>query len=126
MEVEHKWKEIDLGRVPVKTANMVRMLTPDERSAYDQLLDRVVKESFDRVAWFLKQKPQAGPPHPPELKPIHEAAKLCGIHENTLYHWISAGKVPIYGRRGAYRVDLQDVMPRAEPQRKKVTAKTSA
>lgn len=56
----------------------------------------------------------------PEFLSITDAAKVAKVDISTLRRWIAAGKVPIYGRRGTYRVMLSDVLPPATSRRSKV------
>lgn len=47
------------------------------------------------------------------LMSVNDAAHYTCIHPGTIRRWIRQGRVRAYGRRGVYRVMLEDVMPLA-------------
>jgi hypothetical protein len=48
---------------------------------------------------------------PADLVPIKVALKWAGITKRCLRRWMQQGKVQRYGRLGAYRVSMAEVMP---------------
>jgi hypothetical protein len=59
---------------------------------------------------------------PQDLRTVRTAAVLAQVHVKTIYRWATAGKVQLYGHPGAYRVPMSQVLPIAQPKRKKRTA----
>jgi hypothetical protein len=49
------------------------------------------------------------------LMKISIAAHFCAVTPKTIRKWIRQGLVPVYGRGRVYRVKLEDVMPRRNP-----------
>jgi excisionase family DNA binding protein len=48
---------------------------------------------------------------PPELCSVRTAACALGLSSRTIWRWIRQGKLRAWGRRGAIRVLLAEVLP---------------
>ena len=48
------------------------------------------------------------------LMKVRQAAYFSGLHTGTIYRLAREGKIRTFGRRGAYRVSLQDLLPEIE------------
>lgn len=47
------------------------------------------------------------------LLPVYDAACIAGVHPGSVRRWIRQGKVRAFGRRGTYRVMMEDLLPPA-------------
>ena len=52
---------------------------------------------------------------PWDLYRVGYAAVLAGMHPKSIYRLVNAGRVRCFGRRGAYRISLSDLLPEVEP-----------
>lgn len=50
-------------------------------------------------------------PNLANLVSVREGAMLCGLHPDTVRKWIRMRKIRAFGRRGCYRVTLDDLLP---------------
>jgi excisionase family DNA binding protein len=47
---------------------------------------------------------------------VAEAATVSGLNQQTIHRWIRTGRITqVRGRRGSYRIRLDEVLPLREP-----------
>jgi excisionase family DNA binding protein len=66
------------------------------------------QDAFDAV---MLDAEESAPGTRFSLLTVREASSVARIHPDTLRRWIREARIPAYGRRGTYRVRLEDLLP---------------
>ena len=90
---------------------------PHRFASWHKLFD----DSFDQALAMMLKPSDDGPRIPDDLRPIPVAAVLAGLHVKSVYRLVEHGKLPAYGRRGALRVSMRDLLGPVEPRRNRLT-----
>lgn len=89
---------------------------PHRFASWHKLFD----DSFDQALARMLKPSDDGPRIPDDLRPIPVAAVLADLQVKSVYRLVEQGKLPAYGRRGALRVSMHDLLPPVEPRRNRL------